>query len=163
MKKAWILGLLAVMLLGGCATPALETVSDVYVTQPPAERKTICLTLPEDAAEAVMEGNDGTRLYLCDDYELRLQTVDSQSLDDVLRSVTGYGEDRLTVMKTRTGEYDRYDCVWCVAGEEGEQIGRTALLSDGSYFYCVSTLAGSEMAHALNEVWQEILDSFTLT
>lgn len=163
MKKFWIIGICVVVLLAGCASPELETISDVYVTQPPAEKMTIHLELPEDAAEAVMEGSEGTRLYLCDGYELRLQTLDSPSLDDVLRSVTGYGEDRLTVIKTRDGNFDRYDCVWCAAGEEGELVGRTAVISDGSYYYCVSALADSGSAYDLNEVWQEILDSITLT
>ena len=163
MKKVLLLCLTAAMLLCGCATPALETVSDVYVTQPPAEMKTICLALPEDAAEAVMEGGAGTRLYLCDGYELRLQTLDARSLDEALQTVTGYGEDRLTVMKTRDGVYDRYDSVWCTAGEEGEQVGRTAVLSDGSYYYCVSALADSGSAYGLSEVWQEILDSVTVS
>lgn len=163
MKRVLLLGLAAAMLLCGCATPAFETVSDVYVTQPPAEIKTLRLVLPEDAAEAVMEGAQGARLYLCDGYELRLQTLDAGSLDDVLRSVTGYGEDRLTVMKTRDGEYDRYDCVWCTAGEEGEQVGRTAVLCDGSYYYCVSALADSGSAYGLSEVWQEILGSISLS
>ena len=163
MKKVCTLVLIAAVLLCGCVSPDLETVSDVYVTQPPAQMKTIHLQLPEDAAEAVMEGGSGTRLYLCDGYELRLQTMDEGSLDDVLQSVTGYGEDRLTVMKTRAGEFDRYDCVWCTAGEEGEQVGRTAILNDGSYFYCVSALADSRSAYELGEVWQSILDSFTLT
>ena len=163
MKKVLSLCLAVAMLLCGCATPALETVSDVYVTQPPAEMKTICLALPEDAAEAVMEGGAGTRLYLCDGYELRLQTLDVRSLDEALQTVTGYGEDRLTVMKTRDGVYDRYDCVWSAAGEEGELVGRTAVLSDGSYYYCVSALADSGSAYGLSEVWQEILGSVTIS
>lgn len=162
MKKVCIVVILA-LLLSGCANPALETVSDVYMTQPPAEIRAISLELPEGAAEAVMEGGSGARLYLCDGYELRLQTLDARSLDEALRAVTGYGEDRLTVMKTRDGAFDRYDCVWCAAGEEGEQVGRTAVLSDGSYFYCVSALAESDSAYGLNEVWREILDSITLT
>lgn len=155
--------MLVMMLLAGCAAPGLETVSDVYVTQPPAEMKTLRLELPEDAAEAMMEGRMGTRLYLCDGYELRLQTLAARSLDDVLRTVTGYGEDRLTVMKTRTGDLDRYDCVWCTAGEGGELVGRTAILEDGEYFYCVSALADSGSAYELTGVWQEILDSLKLT
>lgn len=161
MKIFLILGLLAAILCG-CVSPDLETVSDEYVTQPPAEIKTICLELPEEAAEAVMEGSGGAKLYLCDGYELRLQTLDVQSLDEALRAVTGYGADRLTVMKTRDGDFDRYDCVWCTAGEAGEQVGRTAVFSDGSYFYCVSALADSSDAYELSAVWQEILDSVTL-
>ena len=126
MKKVWIISFVFAVVLCGCATPSLETVSDVYVTQPPAEIRTIHLQLPEDAAEAVMEGAVGARLYLCDGYELRLQTVDARSIDDVLQTVTGYTEDRLTVMKTRSGEFDRYDLVWCTAGEEGEQMAVTS-------------------------------------
>ena len=141
---------------------ALETVNDTYVTQPPAEMKSVLLELPEDAAQAVMEGQAGSRLYLCDGYELRLQTVSAADLDGVLRAVTGYGEDRLTVMKTQAGAFDRYDCVWCSAGEGGEVVGRTAILDDGDYFYCVTALADSGNAFELGPVWQEILDSVTL-
>lgn len=146
-------------LLAGCTEPALETVNDVYVTQPPAEQLTIRLELPEDAAEAVMEGREGAKLYLCDGYELRLQTLSSADLDEVLRTLTGYGEDRLTVMKTREGSFDRYDCVWCSAGEEGELVGRTAIFSDGSYYYCVSALARSEDAYDLQDTWQQLLEN----
>ena len=64
LKKLWLLSLTAV-LLWGCAKPAIETVSDVYVTQPVGEMRTIRLELPDDAAESVMEGGLGTRLYLC--------------------------------------------------------------------------------------------------
>ena len=161
MKRVWICGLLAAALLCGCAAPALETVSDVYVTQPPGEMRTIHLELPEDAAEAVMEGGSGAKLYLCDGYELRLQTLYAGDLDAALRSVTGFGEERLTVMKTRDGEFDRYDCVWCAAGEGGDQVGRTAIWDDGDYFYCVTALADAEAAYGFTPVWQQILDSFT--
>lgn len=161
LKKLWLLGITAVLLCG-CAKMAMETVSDVYVTQPAGERQTIQLELPEDAAQAVMELNQGTRLYLCDGYELRLQTLYSGDLDGALRTVTGFGEDRLTVIKTRDGGYDRYDCVWSAAGEGGDQVGRTMILDDGEYYYCVSATADSGVAYELSEVWQEILDSVSL-
>lgn len=156
MKLVCVLVLLSA-LLTGCAQPALETVNDVYVTQPPDEPLTVRVQLPQDAAESVMESREGARLYLCDGYELRLQTIGAGELDDVLRTVTGYGEDRLTVMKSKDGGFDRYDCVWCSAGEEGELVGRTAILSDGSYYYCVSLLARSEDAYALQETWQQLM------
>lgn len=162
MKKVWIIGIIGALLLSGCVAPVFETVSDVYASEPPSEMQTILLSLPEDAAEAVMEGGTGDRLYLCDGYELRVQTVTTGSLDDALRAVTGFGEDRLTVMKTQNGEFDRYDCVWCTAGEGGEQVGRTAMIDDGSYFYCVSALSDSDIAFELSQVWQEILDSLAL-
>ena len=64
MKKFWIIGICVAVLLAGCASPELETISDVYVTQPPAEKMTIHLELPEDAAEAVMEGSEGTKFSI---------------------------------------------------------------------------------------------------
>lgn len=162
MKFICIVVLLSALLCG-CTQPALETVNDVYVTQLPEERRSIRLELPENAAEAVMEGGEGARLYLCDGYELRLQTVASCDLDEVLRAVTGYGEDRLTLMKTKDGNLDRYDCVWCSSGEEGELVGRTAILVDGNYYYCVSALAKSEDAYALQETWQQLLNTLELS
>ena len=161
MKKLWLLGI-TTMLLCGCAKTTMETVSDVYVTHPRGEQRTIHLELLEDAAQFVMEGEQGTWLYLCDGYELRLQTLYSGNLDDALRAVTGFGEDRLTVFKTRDGGYDRYDCVWSAAGEGGDQVGRTMILDDGEYYYCVSATADSSIAYELSEVWWEILDSVSL-
>ena len=161
LKKLWLLSLTAVLLCG-CAKPAIETVSDVYLTQPFGEMRTIRLELPDDAAESVMEGNLGARLYLCNGYELRLQTLYSGNLDGALQAVTGFGKERLTVMKTRDGECDRYDCVWCAAGEGGDQVGRTMILDDGEYYYCVSATADSGVAYELREVWWEILDSVSL-
>lgn len=149
-------------MLTGCTQPALETVNDDYVTQPPAEMRQVHLELPQDAAQAVMEAAEGTKLYLCDGYELRLQTLDHRDLDAVLQAVTGYGEDRLTVIKTRHGALDRYDCVWCSTGEGSEVVGRTAIFDDGNYFYCVTAMADSGNAYDISPVWQEILDSFTL-
>ena len=162
MKFICIVVLLSALLCG-CTQPALETVNDVYVIQPPEERRTIHIELPEDAAEAVMEGGEGARLYLCDGYELRLQTIAAGELDEVLRTVTGYGEERLTLMKSKDGRFDRYDCVWCSSGEEGELVGRTAILVDGNYYYCVSALAKSEDAYALQETWQQLLNTVELS
>ena len=163
MKRILILGLIGAMLLCGCNTPAYETVGDVYITQPPAERMTVGLELPEAGAEAVMEESGGGRLYLCDGYEVVVQTLSVATLDEALRSVTGFGEDRLTVMATREGEFDRYDCVWCTAGEQGDRVGRAAIFYDGSHFYCVSALADSTQVHQLNPVWNQILDSISLS
>lgn len=163
MKRVLMLGLVGAMLLSGCNGPAYETVSDVYITQPPAERLTVRLELPEEGAEAVMESSGGARLYLCDGYEITVQTLAAATLDEALRTVTGFGEDRLTVMATQDGEYDRYECVWCAAGEGGDRVGRTTILYDGNYFYCVSALADSGSAYELSPVWQQILGSVTLS
>ena len=154
--------LILALLLCGCASPALETVSDVYEQPMPAEARQILIDLPQEAARSVMEGTDGGVLYQCVGYEIRVQTLAVDSLDEALRAVTGYGEEKLTVIKTAAGDYSRYDCVWCSAGEEGELVGRTAILDDGSFYYCVSLLSKSEDAYPLQQTWQQILGSLEL-
>lgn len=162
MKKVCGIIILAVLLLSGCTSPALETVSDVYAEMPAAAMQRIVLDLPQEAAQPTMEGEDGEQFYQCNGYELRVQTLAAGNLDEVLRTVTGYGEEQLTIMETAAGENKRYDCVWCTAGEEGELVGRTAILDDGNYCYCVSTLAKSEDAHDLQQAWQRLLNTFEL-
>ena len=162
MKKVcgWVI--LTVLLLSGCASPTLETVSDVYEEREVAASQQIVLDLPPEAAQPAMESGDGEQLYQCNGYELRVQTLAAGNLDEVLRTVSGYGKEQLTVIKTASGENQRYDCVWCTAGEEGELVGRTAILDDGNYCYCVSALAKSESAFELRQTWQQVLDTFEL-
>ncbi len=159
-KKVWIFGALA-LLLTGCAAQPLETVSDVYVEQTPALAQQITIDLPEESALPVMEC-DGEKLYLCDGYELRVQTLRSADLNSVLQEVTGYGKDRITLIETDAGAYRRYDCGWCTAGTEGELVGRTAVIDDGSYCYCVTALAASEAANDLKQQWQHVFSSLEL-
>ena len=162
MKKVLATTILAALLLIGCAEPVFETVSDDYVEQTRLAAKQIILDLPPEAAQPVMESTGGEQLYQCNGYELRIQTLDAGNLDGVLRTVTGYGKEQLTVMETAAGENRRYDCVWCSTGEEGELVGRTAILDDGSYCYCVSLLAPSKSAHELQRTWQTILSTLEL-
>ena len=118
--------------------------------------------LPEEAAQPVMERGDGDKLYLCGNYEVRVQTLRSGDLNSILEEVTGYGKDRLTLIETAAGPNRRYDCSWCSAGTEGELVARTAIIDDGSYCYCVTALAASEDANALKQQWQHMFSSLQL-
>ena len=150
------------LLLTGCAAQPVETVSDIYVEQISAVAKQIIMDLPEEAALPVMEGSNGEKLYLCKGYEVRVQTLASGNLDNVLQEVTGYGEDRLTVIKTAAGPYSRYDCSWSSTGAEGELVGRTAVIDDGNYCYCVTALASSGDTNELKQQWQHVFSSLQL-
>lgn len=138
----------------------METVCDVYPQAAEVQARQILLSLPEEAAQPAMEREDGEKLYLCNGYELRVQTLPSGNLTGTLRTVTGFTEDEMTVIQTMDGENTRYDCVWCTVGETGDQVGRTAVIDDGSYYYCVSVLADSAEAGKLRQTWQTLLDSF---
>ena len=160
MRKLWIIGLLAVLLCG-CAQVPLETVSD-FCGEPsvvPACR--IQLDFPKEAAKPVMESGEN-QLYLCDGYELRLQSLPAGNLSASLQDVTGFPAEKLTVIHTDQDGNDRSDLVWSTAGEEGNLVGRAAVIDDGNYYYCVSVLAAESRTEAVQESWQRIFDSFTL-
>lgn len=157
--KRWLCILLPVLLLCGCrAEETLETVSDEWLVPAMAQPREVALRLPENMAMPVLE-QEGRKLYLGENYEIMLETMASGDLESSIRSLTGYDSSRLTVIRTQQGEDDRYDFVWTTAGEQGERLGRGAILDDGDYHYCLSVLRSPEEALV---VWQDVFQSFSL-
>ena len=157
--KRWLCCLLPVLLLCGCGSEeTMETVSDEWMVPAMAQPREISLRLPENMVMPVLE-QDGRKLYLGEDYEIMLETMDSGDLDATIRSLTGYESDRLTVIRTGQNDVSRYDFVWTAAGEQGERLGRGTILDDGNYHYCLSVLRDSEEALV---VWQDVFESFSL-
>ncbi len=153
--------LLAVLLCGCAGAESFETVADVYEPLESAEPASLDYLVPDKNAVKVF-GTDGSRLYLCDGYEIAVETFSSGDLNQTVKELTGYARDSLTVMETGTSELARYECVWTAAGESGEQVGRTVILDDGKYHYCLSLTALEEEAGSLQQVWQEIMGSFAM-
>ena len=162
MKKCFV-WLLLTLLLVGCTQPEdFETMSDVYEQPefpPPSQ---VSVFLPGDAAMVTMESQDGAKLYLCDGYSVAVQTFQSGDLKSTLRAVTGYDSEDLLVMERSQGDVLRYECVWTAAGEGGDQVGRTAVLDDGTYHYALTLMTDADSARELADTWQGILDSFRL-
>ena len=156
--KRWLWLLLPVLLCGCGAEETLETVADEWVVPVMAQPREVSLRLPEELAMPVLEQED-RKLYLAEDYEIMLETMASGDLDATIRSLTGYGSDRLTVIRTGYHDTDRYDFVWSAAGESGERLGRGAILDDGTYHYCLSVLRDPEESLI---VWQDVFSSFSL-
>ena len=156
--KRWLWLLLPVLLCGCGAEETLETVADEWVVPVMAQPREVSLRLPEELAMPVLEVED-RKLYLAEDYEIMLETMASGDLDATIRSLTGYGSDRLTVIRTGYHDTDRYDFVWSAAGESGERLGRGAILDDGTYHYCLSVLRDPEESLI---VWQDVFSSFSL-
>ena len=46
--------------------------------------------------------------------------------------------------------------------QEGEMVGRAAILDDGNYHYALSALAPAETAQQLEEIWEAIFQSFAI-
>lgn len=160
MKRLWIMILLLVMLTGCGAKQTLETVEDVYATQRPADRKTVSLDLPDDAVLAMANGDK--KLYFCNGYEIYIETFSSGNLDTTLQILTGYERSALTVMELSAEDTMRYECVWTAAAETGDMVGRTVVLDDGNYHYCLSILSVAEEAGALQETWNDLTLSFQI-
>lgn len=163
MKKCWIM-LLCLLLLSGCGTEEpMETVSDELLIPVLAPAKELVVPLPVEASQQVIWTQDSEKLYFCDGYSLAIQTLAAGDLERTVQSLCGYGTQELTILKTRHDDIRRYDWVWTSAGEGGDQIGRAAVLDDGSYHYCVSVMAEENQSGQLEQQWEKIFSSMSLS
>lgn len=163
MKRILLMIMLSALALAGCgASETFETISDVYVVSASAEPRTILLELPEEAASPAMESGDTAQVYLCDGYAVMLEILPAGDLDRTLRTLTGFSADELMLIQTGDG-VQRYDCVWSSQAEEGDMIGRAAVLDDGQYHYTLSVLAEAELAGELESTWNMLFAGFALS
>ncbi len=162
MKKCCALMLMMAFLTGCRSSETFETVADQLIEPVMVQTAEIVVTVPESASSAVMESEDGGRLYLCDGYTMTVQTLTGGDIDRTARALCGYGTDALTVMRTRDGELSRHEWIWVCAGEGGEQLGRAAVLDDGRYHYCLTVMADAADAAALEPEWSAIFETFAL-
>jgi PBP1b-binding outer membrane lipoprotein LpoB len=81
MKKC-ILILMLLCMLSGCAAPEVyETVSDTLETTPAAKPMQMILDMPQEAAQPTLQKETTEKLYHCDGYTLRLQTLAGGDLE----------------------------------------------------------------------------------
>jgi len=160
--KKWIWVAALAVLLSGCgSTKTWETVADEPVEPVMAPMAQIQVQLPDEAGLPAIEGDTG-RIYLSQDYEIVLQTLEAGDLEATIRSMSGYEKDQLTVLETRPQGLKRYDFVWTAAGEEGQLLGRGVVLDDGNYHYTMSVLRPADTTEQTQTVWRSVFESFTL-
>ena len=159
LKRIWIVVPLVLTLLGCAAEETFETIADEQVLSVMAQPREISVQLPEEAAVPVLE-NEEQQVYLCEDYEIIIETLSAGDLSGTVRTLTGYEKEQLTVMETQWQDVTRYEFVWASAGEEGDRLGRGVILDDGNYHYCMTLLRD---AQEKNADWDEVFSSFTLT
>lgn len=163
MKKVIAILALAVLLTGCKAGGELETVMDTPVVPKQAEKMEILISLPENAASAVMTSEETGTVYFCDDFILTMQTALSGDVHKTVTDTTGYAYDRLPIIETVQGSAKRYDCVWAAAGESGDQVGRCAILDDGNFHYVLTVMADADKAGELTEsLWNDVFSSFQI-
>lgn len=154
-----LLILMAVLLCGCTAQETFETISDEPVQVVMARPREISVRLPDNAVAPVLE-SEAEQVYMCEDYEIVIQTLSSGDLDATVRSICGYSRDRLTVMETQWDDVTRYEFVWAAAGEKGDRLGQAVILDDGNHHYCMSVLRDAQTVSQV--VWRDVFGSFTL-
>ena len=159
MKKCFCFLLMTLLLTGCAAEETFETIADEMALPVMAQPGNISVQLPGETALPVFE-NDNGRVYVCNDYEIVIQTLDSGDLEKTMQTVSGHEREDLTVMETFSDGVSRYEFVWAAAGETGEQVGRGIILDDGSYHYCMSVLRDAEMSKKTQINWDQVFSSF---
>lgn len=161
MRKLIVAILLCGVLSGCSAAETFETLGPIQ-HQPDftATLAKVHLTLPESAAKQTFGGTD--TVYECDNYTLVLQTFASGDLSRTVQTLSGFSLEKLSVIESAAGQNRRYDWVWTVAGEEGDMLCRAAVLDDGSYHYCIYTIAPAAEAGALADAWNAVFSSFSV-
>lgn len=161
MKKGLLVLVLA-WILCGCTAKDYETMSDVYPPEETPQAFAMHIDLPQDASVQTV-GSESGKVIFCDGYEITMETIAGESMDATIKSMTGFQMDQLTVMKTQKGALACYSTVWSAATESGDQICRGVILDDGNYHYCLCMSAPAENAAQLQEQWQAIIASFSLS
>lgn len=163
MKKLWVILLIALLLAGCGKGKTLETVSDVLTEPVVATVQHIRVNLPPEISTPALQSQENGTLYLCDDYSVTVQTLQSGNLEQTIRTVTGLDKESLQIQSTQQGSAKRHQFVWVTTGEEGTQVGRTCILDDGAYHYVLTAMAEETAAQQVQTVWKEIFASFCLT
>lgn len=157
-----LIAILALVLCGCKTADTFETISDEPVQAVMAQPGNITIALPGEAAMPAVESEQG-RIYVCEDYEIAVQTMEAGDLNKTIESICGYSRDALTVMETEDNGVKRYEFVWVSAGERGDRLGRAVVLDDGSYHYCLSALHDADTAEKSQISWRDVFSSFALT
>ena len=160
MKK--LILLMLVLTLTGCGrTQVYETVTDELAVPVLAKPREIRFDLAQEPILPAME-SDGGQIYLCGDFDVMVQTLESGDLQNTVRQISGFLPEELTLIQTASGDVDKYEFVWTSATEEGHRIGRATVLDDGSYHYALSATVDAELIEEYQEIWNGIFESFEL-
>ena len=162
MKKWWVLLCLLVFLPGCAVAGSVETVDDDWLTPVDAPLGQILLELPASATMEASVGDEIGRLYLCDGYDLTVQTMDRGNLDRTCRSLCGLESERVTMLQMNDANGKRWEWAWTCVGEDGDWVGRAAVIDDGNYHYCVTVMAPAGAAAGLEDEWTALFDSFAV-
>ena len=115
----WIGMLLVFTMLCGCgAQPVWERVEDEIPVM--ARSYEICLDLPEGAV--LREEGDNCKLYEAGDLEIETSTFTARSLQDAVKSLSGFGLEDLNMLQTASGGMEEYQFAWYAETAEAQRM-----------------------------------------
>jgi len=162
-KRLWIIVVIGMLLAGCGGQETLETVTDVIDAPVIAKVQKILMQVPQELSSPVMQSENGGKLYVCDDYTVTVQIVESGDLVKTIRDATGMEKKELQILQTKQGDAKRYQWVWTANAETGIQVGRGCILDDGAYHYILTALADEAVTEKVRPSWNEMFASFRLT
>ena len=107
MKKLLAILPLALLLCGCGKETMLETVNDELAEPVVAAVQRVQINLPSELSAPALQSQENGTLYLCDDYSVTVQTVQSGDLRKTLRNATGLEQADLQIQTTRQGDVKR--------------------------------------------------------
>lgn len=160
--KKWLCLLVTIFLLAGCGTQeTFETIADEAVERVMAEPQQILVDLPGDVLAPVLK-TEGEQVYLCQDYEIIIETRAAGDLSATVEALSGFSPDQVTMVTSAQETGERHEFVWACAGESGDRIGRAVILDDGNYHYCMSVLRDAESQKVSQISWEDVFSSFRI-
>ena len=161
LKRMCCCVLLACLLTACGGEATFETMADEPVLSQGAPKQ-IQVDLPEETILPVMATDTG-ELYICKEFDVSVQTLAGGDLNATIQTLCGFDADGVDLVETVSNGLTRYDFVWSSAGETGDLVGRSAILSDGVYHYCVTAMAPAEQGEAYWEIWNGMFETITLS
>lgn len=171
-RRKWILAVLVLALcLTGCGreeTMGRETVLDTLPVLAEGFQKELwqmVFEVPEDGVLETGTSGENVRLYLGanGDYELLAQAVSSDSIETVVRELSGFRYDELYPLHRTQHEFDRYDLAWAAQDDSGGRICRAAVLQDGGVYYILLSSCREDMAKERRKDLNQAFATFDLS
>ncbi len=166
MLKKWCWAVLLGLLLTGCqAQPAWETVDDemtaevIQVTQPPYR---MTFGVPDEAVLEAFASDEYRQVYFQEDgdYEIVSEAMTAGSIEDVVKEISGFSMDEMTVMKTERGALPEYQFTWYSNSDNGGVISRASVLGDGNYYYTLVFSVQEDCGKEYEKTAKEVFSSF---
>lgn len=156
--------LLTILTLNACSVKedfSAECINDtIECVSLPAFR--IEADIPQDAILTLSHQNGCCSVFSHEDYEITQEIFPAASWDEAFLHITGRDADSLSPILAGNFPQEEYRCSWSVAGENGTELCRCTILTDGTFYYAVSIQSDAETDKNYAQSFSSLLASVSL-